>query len=324
VLVVSDSGKRAPPNATVRPANEPAEVGRGLGAGHVERRLAAFLALDIKDYSAMISQDEASAHARVGKDLAAVVRHIHEHEGRILQFSGDGLLVEFASAGATLRSALRIQSSAALRNRRRRPDQRIEYRIGINAGDIVEQNGRIGGDVINIAARLEQIAEPGAICISETVFSQVNRTIRANYTPIGAVRLKNIRYPVPTYRVSLKSQLSTPTESVPAAPALMAELEDYRPSIAILPFLNLSDDPKSDYFADGVVEDIIVSLSGLRELRVISRASTLGYHRGLADVREVGAVMNVRYVVSGSIRRSSSQIRVSAELSDTQTGFGIW
>ena len=244
----------------------------------------------------MISQDEASAHVRVGRDLATVVRHIHQHEGRVLQFSGDGLLAEFASAGNTLKSALRIQIAAAVRNRRRMPDERIEYRIGINAGDIVEQNGRVGGDVVNIAARLEQIAEPGAICISETVFSQVNRSIKANYAPIGAIRLKNIRYPVATYRVSPTRRASSAGDIPPPVPEILADLQDYRPSIAILPFQNLSRDPNSDYFSDGALEDVIVSLSGLRELRVISRASTLRYHGRHINLQEVGAALNVRYV----------------------------
>ena len=180
---------------------EPAEVGAHLGSGPIERRLSAFLALDIKNYSAMISQDETAAHKRVGRDLASVVRTIHKHSGRVLQFSGDGLLAEFPSSIATLESALSIQSAAAKRNRRRAADGQIEYRIGVSAGDIVVQSGRVGGDTVNIAARLEQIAEAGGICISEAVYGQVRSTIRANYTNIGAVRLKNIRYPVGTYRV---------------------------------------------------------------------------------------------------------------------------
>lgn len=323
--MVSDDDKRKSRASTVSGSQaEPVQIGRGLGTGQVERRLAAFLALDIKDYSVMISRDEAVAHKRVGRDLAAVVRNIHKFDGHIFQFTGDGLLAEFSSAGATLKSALQIQSAAASRNRRRLPDQRVHYRIGINAGDVVVQNGRVGGDVINIAARLEQIAEAGAICISETVFSQVSRTVRANYTNIGAIRLKNIRYPVPTYRVSPPAGRGRRTGQASGTLIERPEDHDYRPSIAILPFTNLSDDVASDYFSDGVVEDIIVSLAGLRELRVISRTSTLGYHDMKTDVREVGKTLGVRYVLSGSIRRSANRIRVAAELSDTRTGFGIW
>ena len=179
---------------------EPVEVGPGLGSGDIEQRLALILALDIRDYSVMISHDEAGAHDRVGKDLAVVVREIHRHNGHIHQFSGDGLLAD-SDARDTLRAALGVQLGASRRNSRRPVESRIEYRIGINAGDIVVQGGRIGGDTVNIAARLEQIAEPGGICISEAVFGQVNRSVKADYIKIGAVRLKNIRYPVSTYRV---------------------------------------------------------------------------------------------------------------------------
>jgi adenylate cyclase len=323
--VISDDDKLKRPNVTMREMlPEPMEVGRGLGTGPLERRLAAFMALDIANYSAMISRDEATAHKRVGRDLAVVVRHIHKFEGRVLQFSGDGLLAEFSSTVATLKSALHIQSAAASRNRRRSTDQRILYRIGIDAGEIVVQNARVGGDVINIAARLEQIAEGGAICICDMVFAQVKKTVRANYTPIGAIRLKNIRYPVSTYRVSLAAGKTYRTSAVDQARAVPVNRQDYRPSIAILPFRNLSDDTGSDYFSDGVVEDIIVSLSGLRELRVISRASTSGYHGGETDVREVCKTLGVRYVMSGSIRRSRERIRAAVELVDAETGFGIW
>lgn len=302
---------------------EPAEVGAHLGSGPIERRLSAFLALDIKNYSAMISQDETAAHKRVGRDLASVVRTIHKHSGRVLQFSGDGLLAEFPSSIATLELALSIQSAAAKRNCRRAADGQIEYRIGVSAGDIVVQSGRVGGDTVNIAARLEQIAEAGGICISEAVYGQVRSTIRANYTNIGAVRLKNIRYPVGTYRVVPRGKGEREKES-PRAATSPTDSQNYPPSIAILPLANLSDDVDLDYFTDGLVEDIIVSLAGLRELRVISRASTLSYRSGGTDVREIGDALGVRYVLSGSIRRSERIIRASFELIEAQTGFSLW
>jgi len=170
---MSDDAKATAQRALLLSPAEPAEVGSGLGSGRIERRLASFMALDIKNYSVMISRDEAGAHVRVGKDLAAVVRQIHKYGGHVLSFAGDGLLAEFRSAQTTLRSALAIQSGAVKRNRRRSTDEQIDYRIGINSGQIVVQSGRVGGDTINIAARLEQIAEPGGICISATVHSQV-------------------------------------------------------------------------------------------------------------------------------------------------------
>ena len=317
---MSDDGAKA----TVPGANEPAEVGPGLGSGLVEQRLSAFLALDIKDYTAMISRDEAAAHRQVGKDLKAVVRCIHKHSGRVLQFSGDGLLAEFSSARSTLQSALEIQCTSAKRNHRRSADGRIEYRIGINAGDIVVQGGRIGGDTVNIAARLEQIADAGGICISEAVFGQVHRTVKANYTNIGAVRLKNLRYPVGTYRVSLPHGRRGRESALHHTNVALADSHDYRPSIAILPFANLSGDASSDYFSAGLVEDIIVSLAALRELQVISRASTLSYSGGRTNIWEVARTLGVRYVLTGSIRHSPQVIRGSVELTDTQTGVSLW
>jgi adenylate cyclase len=303
-----------------RNAPEPPEVGPGLGSGQIERRQSAFLALDIKDYSVMISADEAGAHRRVGKDLATVVRTIHKHSGRVINFAGDGLMAEFADARATVRSALDIQAAAARRNRRRSPAGRIEYRIGINAGEVVVQSGRIGGDAINVAARLEQVAEAGGICISEPVFGEVQSYVKANYTNIGSIRLKNIRFPVGTYRVMPPGRRG----ALYPATAVPIEVQDYRPSIAVLPFDNPGGDADSDYFSDGLVEDVIVSLAALKELRVISRGSTLSYRSGRTDVREVARTLGVRYVLSGSIRRSAHVIRTAVELTDAQSGFSLW
>ena len=182
----------------------------------------------------------------------------------------------------------------------------------------------MGGDTVNIAARLEQIAEAGGICISETVFEQAHRAVNATYTRLGATRLKNIRYPVGVYRVSLRNVVERQGPSISRAAAGQIESQDYRPSIAILPFENLSEEETYDYFSDGVVEDVVASLAGLREMRVISRASTLGFRAGKADVREVGEVFGVDYVLSGSIRRSSTSIRASTELSDVRSGVSLW
>lgn len=309
---------------TQRTPREPPEISAGLGSGRVERRMAALLALDIRNYSLMISLDEPAAHKRVGRDLAAVVKQIHKHGGHVLQFAGDGLLAEFPGASQTLHAALDVQSAARRRNLRRPAEHAIEYRIGINVGEIFEQNSRVGGDTINIAARLEQIAEPGGICISEAVHAEVHDTVKAAYINIGPARLKNIRYPVGIYRVStdprtmargpLPGQFITNTNGI----------WDYRPSIAILPLENVGGEAESDYFSDGVVEDLIISLSGLRELRVISRSSTLGYKSGRTDVREVGRTLGVGYVLSGRIRRTAAMIRASVELSETQAGVSVW
>jgi adenylate cyclase len=305
---------------------EPTQIGPDLGNGQVERQQAAFLALDIRDYAAIVSRDEVAAHKNVGKDLATVVRQIHRLDGRILQFAGDGLLAVFASARPALQAALRIQSKARKRNVKRAEEERIEYRIGVNAGSFVVQGGRVSGDTINVAARLEQIAEAGGICVSEAVFMQVRKSVNAAFTSIGAIRLKNIRSPVVTYRVSIRhrqmdrNHAKQTHQLVPILP----NTSEYLPSIAILPFNNLDDVSSPDYFSDGVAEDIIVSLAGLRELRVISRASTLSYLSGETDVREVGRMLGVRYVLSGRISRTHRIIRASVELSDGQSGFSVW
>ena len=187
------------------------------------------------------------------------------------------------------------------------------------------QGGRVGGDTINIAARLEQIAEPGGICISQAVFDQVDHTVKATFTNIGAQRLKNIRHPVVTYRVSVERGISDPAPPAQRFVEVPRETHDYRPSIAILPLENLGEDASADYFSDGVVEDVIVSLAGLRELLVISRTSTLGYRSGKTDVREVGRTLGVTYVLSGSIRRLATAIRATVELSDAQAGVeSLW
>jgi adenylate cyclase len=305
-------------------ASEPKQAGRGVGNSRVERRLAAFLALDIKDYGAMISRDEVGAHSRVGRDLAAVVQQIHKFGGRIMHLAGDGLMAEFVNARSTLQAALAIQSRAAKRNRRRVDEHQIEYRIGISSGDVIVQDDRVGGNIVNIAARLEQIADPGGICITETVFEQVQRTVGATYTSLGATRLKNIRYPIRTYRVSLRRTTRDQMPSLCRAVAGKSETQEYRPSIAILPFENMSDDEAYDYFSEGIVEDVIASLSGLREMQVISRSSTLGFRSGRTDVRKVGETFGVDYVLSGSMRRTSSAIRASVELSDARSGVSLW
>ena len=319
-----DDAKPTAQNALLPSWPEPTQVGPDLGSGQIERQLAAFLALDIKNYGVMISLDETAAHKRVGNDLATVVRQIHRYGGRILSFSGDGLLAAFTSSRTTLQAALHIQSTARTRNRRRSADKQIEYRIGINAGDIVVQRGRVGGDTVNIAARLEQISEAGGICITEAVFGQVHRAVKAIYTNLGAIRLKNIRYPVGTYRVSVDHGLGGADTAASRPPVAATDSQDYRPSIAILPLDNLGGVAASDYFSDGVVEDLIVSLAGLREIRVISRTSTLSYRSGKTDVREVGRALGVGYVLSGSIRRSATMVRASVELTDAQTGFSLW
>ena len=266
--MMSDDGSKTPKGSLLSRV-EPSEVGEGLGSGRIERRLAAFLALDIKNYSLMISRDEAAAHKRVGKDLATVVRQIHKHGGHILQFSGDGLLAEFRQRRVTLQSALES-------NRRPANETVVVRRITRSSTGSASMLAKSLSRTAALAATRStswrvwsKSPMPGGICISDTVFAQVHRTVKATFTNLGAARLKNIRHPVTTYRVSWPPGRPSERRARIALPrSCGADALDYRPSIAILPLENLDGDGASDYFSDGVVEDVIVSLAGLRELRL--------------------------------------------------------
>ena len=300
----------------------------------IERRLAALLSLDVLGYSALMARAEEQTHRRVGAELDRVSREIEKSHGRAFGFAGDGLMAEFPSAVEALKCALRIQAAAGRRNARLPAEQRISYRIGINSGEIILQKSRIGGNAVNIAARLEALAEPGGICLSGVVFEQVQRTVPAPYEPIGEQRLKNIRDPVMVYAIraaacsSWISMPALPRQSAPGRPAVQAgggqEAGEYRPSLAVLPFRTLQRDQSDAYFAEGMVDDIIRALGGLKDLVVISRSSTIGFARLPLDVRRVGHELDVLYVLHGSVRRAGESLRIAVELSEAQTGSVIW
>ena len=303
----------------------------------IERRLAALLSLDVLGYSALMARAEEETHRRVGAELDRVSREIEKSHGRAFGFAGDGLMAEFPSAVEALKCALRIQAAAGRRNARLPAEQRISYRIGINSGEVILQKSRIGGNAVNIAARLEALAEPGGICLSGVVFEQVQRTVPALYEPIGEQRLKNIRDPVMVYAIraaacsSWISMPALPRQSAPGRPVIQAagqasaqESGEYRPSLAVLPFRTLQRDQSDAYFAEGMVDDIIRALGGLKDLVVISRSSTIGFARVPLDVRRVGHELDVMYVLHGSVRRAGESLRIAVELSEAQTGSVIW
>jgi len=309
-----------------------AAPGPGSGRRRLERRLAAILGTDIMGYSALMERSEEETHERVGAELDRFRREIERAHGRVFGFAGDGLMAEFPSAVEAMKCGLRFQSEASKRNNRLHADQQILFRIGINSGELVLQSGRTGGTAVNIAARLEQIAEPGGICLSGSVFEQVRRVVTATYEFLGEQRLKNIRDPVAVYGIraaSCSTWLGMPalprltSQAMPDVSPANSDLE-YRPSLAVLPFRTLQKDQSDAYFAEGMVDDIISALGGLKDLVVIARSSTQTFAGAPLDLRRVGHDLDVRYVVHGSVRRSGTMLRIAVELSEAQSGQVIW
>ena len=282
----------------------------------MERRLAAILAADVAGYSRLMGIDEEGTH----KDLKAhchelVEPKIQQHRGRIIKNIGDGFLAEFTSVLDAVRCATEIQQAMTVRNAKTPDDRRIEFRIGVHQGDIITDSGDIFGDGVNVAARLEGIAEPGGICLSARVQEDVRGKLELAFSDMGEQQLKNIERPVRVYRIQLENK---PTKSRRAL-----VLPD-KPSIAVLPFQNLSGDPEQDYFADGVVEEIITALSRFRQLFVIARNSSFTYKGRAVDVKQVGRELGVRYVLEGSVRKAANRVRITAQLIDAITGAHLW
>lgn len=297
------------------------------GRRRIERRLAAILGADVKGYSLLMAGNEEQTHRRVGAAMDRLVRQVEKSHGRVFSVAGDGMMAEFPSAVEALKCALRIQADAAKRNARLPEKREIEYRIGINSGEVVVQQGRAGGHAVNIAARLEQIADPGGIFISNAVFEQVAHVVTTSYDEIGERHLKNIGKPIHVYRIApeiCRSWSGMPALRRHEAHAADQTSGDYRASLAVLPFRTLQEDQSDAYFAEGMVDDIIRLLGGLKELIVISRSSTLGFARSPLDLRRIGHELDVRYVLHGSIRRSEKTLRIAVELSEAETGHVIW
>jgi adenylate cyclase len=282
------------------------------------RRLAAILAADVAGYSRLIGADEGGTLERL-KVLRRELLDpkIAEHRGRLVKTTGDGLLVEFGSVVDALRCAVDVQREMAGRNAEVPPDNRIELRIGINVGDIVVEDGDIFGDGVNVAARLEGLAEPGGICVSARVQEDATGRLDLAFEDVGEQQLKNIARPVRAYRVVPGTRPAMP--QVSSGPALPD-----KPSIAVLPFVNMSGDPEQEYFADGMVEEIITALSRIRWLFVIARNSSFTYKGQSVDVKQVGRELGVRYLLEGSVRKSGNQVRITTQLVETETGAHVW
>lgn len=281
----------------------------------VERRLAAILAGDVAGYSRLMGADEEGTLSRLNAHRREFLEPtVVAHRGRIVKRTGDGVLIEFASAVDAARCAVEIQNGMVERNASVPQEQRIEIRIGIHVGDIIIEDDDIFGDGVNIAARLEGIAQPGGICISDDAYRQVRGKLDANFQDAGQRQLKNIAQPVRVYQLQLGDR--------PVETAMLA-LPD-KPSIAVLPFQNLSGDPEQEYFADGMVEDIITGLSRIKWLFVIARNSTFTYKGRAVDVKQVGRELGVRYVLEGSVRKAADRVRITGQLIDASTGANVW
>jgi adenylate cyclase len=288
------------------------------------RRLAAILAADVAGYSRLMGADEEGTLAR----LKAVRREvadpkIKEHHGRIVKTTGDGLLLEFASVVDAVRCAVEVQREMAERNADVPPDRRLELRMGINIGDIIKDGRDIFGDGVNVAARLEALAEPGGICVSRMVRDQVRDKLDFAFEDMGEQQVKNIARPVRVHRVLLNTQSGSSKPVVGTATEPSLPLPD-KPSIAVLPFQNMSGDPEQKYFADGMVEEIITALSRIRWLFVIARNSSFTYKGRSVDVKQVGCELGVRYVLEGSVRKAGQRVRITGQLIDSVTGTHLW
>jgi adenylate cyclase len=285
-----------------------------MAGARIERRLAAILAVDVAGYSRLMGADEEGTLVTLKAHRRELIDpKITEHHGRIVKTTGDGALVEFASAVDAVRCAMEIQRAMAERNAAIPEDRRIEFRMGINVGDIIIDDGDIYGDGVNIAARVEPLAGPGAICLSDNAYQQMKGKLTLDVNDMGEQQLKNIAQPVRVYGVRLDS---TSRRQVLALPD--------KPSIAVLPFENMSGDPEQGYFVDGMAEDIITALSRMRWLFVIARNSSFTYKGRAVDVKQVGRELGVRYVLEGSVRKAANRVRITGQLIDTATGAHLW
>ncbi|KYG99585.1 adenylate/guanylate cyclase domain-containing protein [Bradyrhizobium sp. DOA1] len=296
-----------------------------MSSERVERRLAAVLAADVAGYSRLMGREEEGTLAQLKSLRKTLIDPaMAEYRGRIVKTTGDGMLVEFASAVDAGHWAVEVQRSMADRNTGLPQDQRIEFRIGVHVGDIIIDEDDIFGDAVNIAARLEGIAEPGGICISDDAQRQLRGKLDICFDDLGFQSLKNIAEPMRAWRMRVdKISAAAGSKSVSAAPSQLFALPD-KPSIAALPFRNLSGELEQDYFTDGITEDIITALSKWRWFFVIARNSSFSYKGRQVDIRDVGRQLGVHYVLDGSVRRAGSRVRVTAQLVDTTTGTSIW
>ena len=282
----------------------------------VERRLAAILAADVAGYSRLMGVDEEGTLATLKAYRRQLIDpKITEHHGRVVKTTGDGALVEFASAVDAVRCAMEIQGAMAERSADIPEDRRIEFRIGINVGDVIVDDSDIYGDGVNIAARVETLATPGSICLSDNAYQQIKGKLALEVSDMGEQQLKNIAWPIRVYRVQLSSAASTVRTTLP--------IPD-KPSIAVLPFDNLSAEPDQGYLVDGFVEAITTALSHIRSFFVIARNSAFTYKGRATNVRDIGRELGVAYLLEGSVQKSGNRLRITVQLVETEGGAHVW
>ncbi len=283
------------------------------GEENLQRRLAAILSADVAGYSRLMGDDEVATVRTLSEYRGVLAGVVAAHRGRIVDMPGDNVLAEFASTLDAFNAALSIQRQLAARNEQLPEARRMMFRVGINLGDIITENGRIYGDGVNIAARVESLADRGGICVSGKVYAEVHGKVDLAFEDLGEHELKNIATPVRVWRVAA---LGSPVAIDPS--------RQMKPSIMVLPFANLSGDPDQDYFADGLTEDILTDLSRFRELFVISRNTSFKYKGQLIEVKRVARDIGVQFVVQGSVRKAGNRVRVSVQLIDAEFDRHIW
>jgi adenylate cyclase len=284
------------------------------------RKLAAILYADVAGYSRLTGADEDATHRTLSEYLDLISGVVESHRGQVMHFAGDAVLAKFDAVVDALSAAVTIQSELKTRNESLPGEEKVEFRIGVNSGDVIEDRGDIYGDGVNVAARLEALAEPGGICISASVRVAIGRKLDHDYEDMGEQKVKNIADPVRTYKVVMSSaERSEATESV--TPAL--DLPD-KPSIAVLPFANMSNDPEQEYFADGIAEDIITALSHFKQWFVVARNSSFAYKGRNVNIREIAKELGVHYVLEGSVRRAGNRLRITGQLIEADTGTHMW
>jgi adenylate cyclase len=285
----------------------------------MERKLAAILAADVAGYSRMMAEDEETTLRTLGTYRGTISDLVAEHAGRIFGTAGDSVVAEFASAVQAVRASVAIQRALERRNADLPERQRMEFRIGINLGDVAVEGQDLLGDGVNVAARLQTVAQPGGICISGAVREQIDGKLNLPAVALGERTLKNIPRPVQVYAIDWR--LDDPSKSGVLGGALQ---RPDKPSIAVLPFINMSGDPEQEYFADGITEDIITALSHHRWFFVIARNSTFAYKGKAADVKLVARELGVRYVLEGSVRKAGNRVRATGQLIDAESGAHLW
>jgi len=283
----------------------------------VTRKLRAIFSADVKGYSILMADDEVATIQTLKKYRNVMSACIEKHDGRVVDAVGDNLLAEFDSAVDAVQCAVEVQRELKVKNQELSENKKLEFRIGINIGDVIQDGDRIFGEGVNVAARIEGLADAGGICVSRSTYDQIKNKLKLSYDYLGEHEVKNIKEPVRVYKVRLESDLPVPLADEPL------ELPD-KPSVAVLPFLNMSGDPSQEYFSDGLTEQIINGLCKVSNLFVIARNSSFFYKGKSVNVQQIGKELGVRYILEGSVQKAGGRVRITAQLIDSATGYHLW